>query len=137
MKKEFDPNNSHSENVKIAIDKIIGEETSFRKIKKTQEDQKRILFSRIIDAIVAAEERSISIDEVFQLDLSKYNQLFFDLITDFLSFSFNKQQMNLINFYLYDRYSPDGNVLDLVDTDGNVVVLDTANDLWFLLNKVK
>ena len=137
MKKDFDPENSHDQNVKIAIDKIIGQETSFRRLKKTQEDQKRILFCRIIDNIVMAEERAISLDEGYQIDMTKYNEMFFDIITSFLSFSFSKQQINLINFYLYDRYCVDGAVLDLIDDEGNVVLLENANDLWYLINKNK
>jgi hypothetical protein len=135
MKKDFDPDNSHDQNVKIAIDKIIGQETSFRKLKKTQEDHKRILFVRIIESIINAEERAIGLDEGFQMDMTKYNQLFFDIITDFFSFTFNKQQVNLINFYLYDRYAADGSVLDLINDDETVVPLHTPNDLWYLLNK--
>jgi hypothetical protein len=135
MKKEFDPQNSHDQNVKVAIDKIIGQETSFRKIKKTQEDHKRILFIRIMESIITVEERAVVLDEVHSMDMTKYNQVFFDVITDFLTFSFNKQQINLINFFLYDRYCSDGSVLDLVDEDSNVVPLNTPNDLWYLLNK--
>lgn len=135
MKNEFDPKNSHDQNVKVAIDKIIGQETSFKRIKKTAEDHKRILFSRIIESIIVAEERSIMLEEAYQMDMSKYNQMYLDIITDFLSFNFNKQQNNLINFYLYDRYCPDGSVLDLVDDNNNVVPLNSANDLWYLINK--
>lgn len=135
MEKEFNPNNTHDQNVKVAIDKIIGQETSFRKVKKTQEDQKRILFCKIIDALIVAEERSIMLNEGHNLSLDTYNQLFFDIITDFFSFNFTKKQVNLINFYLYDRYSPDGSILDLIDENENVVPLETSADLWYLLQK--
>ena len=135
MKNEFDPKNTHHQNVKVAIDKIIGQKTSFKRIKKTQEDQKRILFTRIIEAVTMAEERAISIDEGYQIDLNKYNQVFFDIILDFWNFCFTREQINLINFYLYDRYCADGSVLDLVDENDNIVPLNTANDLWFLINK--
>lgn len=135
MKKEFDPQNSHDQNVKVAIDKIIGRETSFRKVKKTHEDHQRIVFIKIIEAIITAEERSVVLDEIHSLDMAKYNQVYFDIITYFLSYSFNKQQINLINFFLYDRYCADGSVLDLVDDEGGVVPINSANDLWYLLNK--
>ena len=135
MKKEFDPSNTHDQNVKVAIDRIIGQETSFRKVKKNQEDQKRITFCKIIDNIIIAEERSIMLDEGHNMDMNKYNQIFFDIITDFFSFNFNKKQINLINFYLYDRYSPDGSVLDLVDDNNSIVPLETSADLWHLLQK--
>ncbi len=135
MRNEFDPNNSHDQNVKVAIDKIIGQKTSFKKIKKTQESQKRILFCRILESIIIAEERAVALEEVHQMDMSKYNQVFFDVINDFWALSFNRQQINLINFYLYDRYCADGNVLDLIDDDGNVIPLNTPTDLWYLLSK--
>jgi hypothetical protein len=135
MKKEFDPSNTHDQNVKVAIDRIIGQETTFRKVKKNQEDQKRITFCKIIDNIIIAEERSIMLDEGHNMDMNKYNQIFFDIITDFFSFNFNKKQINLINFYLYDRYSADGSVLDLVDDNNNIVPLETPADLWYLLQK--
>ena len=80
MKKEFDPSNTHDQNVKVAIDRIIGQETTFRKVKKNQEDQKRILFCKIIDNIIIAEERSIMLDEGHNMDMNKYNQIFFDII---------------------------------------------------------
>jgi hypothetical protein len=135
MRKDFDPENSHDQNVKVAIDKIIGQETSLRKLKKNQEDQKRILFNRIIDTIITTEERSVMLGEGYKMDMTDYNQPFFDIITDFLSYSFNKKQVNLINFYLYDRYCADGSVLDLIEEDGSILPLNTSNDLWYLLNK--
>jgi len=135
MKNEFDPKNTHHQNVKVAIDKIIGQKTTFKRVKKTQEDQRRILFGRIIEAVILVEERTISIDEGYQLDLQKYNQAFFDIINDFWQFSFSREQMNLINFYLYDRYCADGSMLNLVDDQDNIVPLNTTDDLWFLLNK--
>lgn len=135
MKKEFDPSNTHDQNVKVAIDRIIGQETTFRKVKKNQEDQKRITFCKIIDNIIIAEERSIMLDEGHNMDMTKYNQIFFDIITDFFSFNFNRKQISLINFFLYDRYSADGSVLDLIDDNNNVITLETSNDLWYLLQK--
>jgi hypothetical protein len=135
MEKEFDPSNTHDQNVKVAIDKIIGQETTFRKVKKNQEDQKRITFCKIIDNIIIAEERSIMLDEGHNMDMTKYNQIFFDIITDFFSFNFNRKQISLINFFLYDRYSADGSVLDLIDDNNNVITLETSNDLWYILQK--
>jgi hypothetical protein len=135
MRKDFDPENSHDQNVKVAIDKIIGQETSLRKLKKNSEDQKRILFNRIIETIITTEERSVMLGEGYKMDMTDYNQPFFDIITDFLSYSFNKKQVNLINFYLYDRYCADGSVLDLIEEDGSILPLNNSNDLWYLLNK--
>lgn len=134
---EFSPDKSHQENVKIAIDKIIGQATNFKKRKKSEEDQKRIMFKRIIEKIIEAEERSTMIDEVFSIDFNKYNTVFFEIIDEFLNYSFSKEQIKIINFYLYDRYNADGTVSELRDNNDEYIKLDTADDLWYLLKKIE
>jgi hypothetical protein len=133
----FSENKSHEENVKTSIDKILGQETSLRKVKKSGEDHKRILFNKILSNLVIVEERSVMMDEIYSMDMSKYNNLFFDIIEDMLALHFSKQQINLINFFLYDRYSAEGAVTQLFDKNGDPVKLDNADDLWQLLKTVK
>lgn len=137
MSKEFDPDNSHQENVKIAIDKIIGEPTNIKKRKKSEQEQKRILFKKIIDSIIEAEQKNTMLHEMFSIDLSNFNSIFFDIIDDLLKFSFTKDQIKIINFYLYDRYGADGSILDLKDDNDNIVNLDTPEDLWFFLKSME
>jgi hypothetical protein len=137
MQEEFSPEKSHDENVKVAIDKILGQPTNLKRKKKSAEDHKRVLFCKIIDSLILAEERSVAIDESFSLNLEKYNQVFFDIIQDLMSYTFNKDQMNLLNFYMYDRYCADGAVLDLVDQEGNHVPLDSSTDLWFVIKNAE
>jgi hypothetical protein len=133
MTEEFNPEKSHEENVKVAIDNIIGQKTNLRKKKQSGEDQKRVTFNKIISSIVEIEERTIMIDETLSIDLNKYNQPFFDLVDNFFKLVYNKEQINLINFFLYERYAPDGSIMELVSSTGSVVNLNTADDLWFLL----
>lgn len=137
MEEGFSPEKSHDENVKVAVDKILGQPTSIRKKKKSAEDHKRVLFTRIIDNIVRVEERSIAIDEAFDIDLTKYDRTFCDIIDDLLRLNFTKEQVKLIDFYMYDRYCADGTVLDLIDEKGEKVSLDTPTDLWFLIKNVE
>jgi hypothetical protein len=137
MEEGFSPEKSHDENVKVAVDKILGQPTSIRKKKKSAEDHKRVLFTRIIDNIVRVEERSIAIDEAFEIDLTKYDRTFCDIIDDLLRLNFTKEQVKLIDFYMYDRYCADGTVLDLIDEKGEKVALDTPTDLWLLIKNVE
>lgn len=137
MSKEFDPDNSHQENVKIAIDKIIGEPTNIKKRKKSEQEQKRILFKKIIDSIIEVEQKNTMLHEMFSIDLSNFNSIFFDIIDDLLKFNFTKDQIKIINFYLYDRYGADGSILDLKDDNDNIVNLDTPEDLWFFLKSME
>jgi len=67
----------------------------------------------------------------------KHNALFFDTIDSLLKLLFNKEQINLINFYMYERISPEGDMLELVDLEGNELKLDTTDDLWYLLKNLE
>lgn len=130
---DFSENNTHHENVKISIDKILGQQTSMRSVKKSKEDHKKILFTKIIDKIDMLTERSAILDEQFDLDLTKYETPYMILIDELLELSFNKKQINLINFYLYDRYGADGTITQLVDENQEIIVLESAGDLYELL----
>ncbi len=138
MSSEFNPDNTHSQNVKVAIDKIIGSSTKLRKKKKMGMDyKKRAVFNRIIHSIIEAEERSTVLEETFFVNLNRYDRIFLDIINDFFELYFTKEQIDVINFFLYDRYSPGGTVLNLVDNNNNIIKLDNVDDLWFLLKKME
>jgi len=137
MSSDFSLENSHQENVKIAIEKILGQKTGLKRKKKTSDDQKRILFSEIIVNIMEAEDRESIMNEAFSIDMVKHNALFFDTIDALLKLLFNKEQINLINFYMYERISPEGDMLELVDLEGNELKLDTTDDLWYLLKNLE
>lgn len=136
MSSEFSLENSHQENVKVAIEKILGQKTGIKKKKKTADDQKRVLFASILSSILEAEDRETMMSEAFSIDLASHNSLFFDTIDNLLKLLFNKEQINLINFYLYERLSPEGDALELIDTEGNELKLDTPDDLWYMLKNL-
>jgi hypothetical protein len=80
MKDQFNPDEPHEHNVKVAIDKIIGQTTEIKRKKRSELDQKRILFKRIIEGIIDSEQRTTAIEEAFMIDFNKYNKVFFDII---------------------------------------------------------
>ena len=67
------------------------------------------------------------------LDLTKYDEAFLDIIDALLVLHFKKEGAELISYYLWDRLSPDGEINPLVDSDGNQIFLETAEELWSLL----
>jgi hypothetical protein len=78
------------------------------------------------------------LDEIHDLNLAKYEQPFFDVIEDLLALHFSKEQMKLINFFLYDRYSADGSLLCLTNNEtGDELKLDSPEQLWEILKNVK
>ncbi len=137
MNKEFSQENSHEGNTKISIDKILNKETKVKRVRKNAESIKKALFVGVIDKIVMLEERAIIVEEAFQIDLKKYNDPYQTIIEDLFSLMFSKSQINLIDFYLYDRHAADGTVVPLRSEDGEELKLENASDLWNLINIVQ
>ena len=133
MKNNFSDQNSHAENMKVSVDKILGQSTTLRKVKKGTEDYKKSVFCKTIEALQSLQERSFVLMNDFEIDLTKYEAPFFTILDLLLEYSFNKEQINLINFYMYDRYTPDGQILGLVDNDGESVPFETPEDLYNII----
>lgn len=134
---EFDKKKSHEENVQISIDKILGSNTVLKRAKKTTEDHRKNLFIGIIEELAALDFRDQELDRSFYLDLSKYNSPFYSIINSLFHLTFNKEQVNLIFFYLYERITPEGYILDVTDESGRVLDLTSAEKLFEEVNKLK
>lgn len=137
MSSEFDENKSKQDNIKASVDKILGQQTNYKRIKKTEEDIKKNIFCRIIDGIISLEERQINLLEICNIDLTYYNNNFFNIIEDLLSLHFNKEQVNVINFYIYDMHNDDGTKMGIKDKSGNIKMLESSSDLWEIVKSLK
>lgn len=127
---EFDKSKTHDENIKVSIEKILESPAVLKKKKKTAQDHKKIRFIRIIEQLEALDVRVYNLDHAFFLDLNSYEDLFYDVIADLFSYVFNSNQIRMINFYLYERIAEDGHHVDLFDDIGQIVKLNTPEDLY-------
>jgi hypothetical protein len=125
------------DDTKKSIDLILGSDTTLTRRKKTQADATRELFNKIIINLEQANTRSFLLSGDFQLDLTKYDEVFYEAIDDLITLHFGKEASELIFFYLYDRIDPEGNIQALVDNKGNEILLQNPDDLWMLLQVIK
>jgi hypothetical protein len=70
------------------------------------------------------------------IDLTKYDETFYDVVDNLLILSFGKNIAEIIFFYVYDRIDQDGNIASLSDLDGNKIVLQNVHDLWNLIQNI-
>jgi hypothetical protein len=125
------------DDTKKSIDLILGSDTTLTRRKKTQADATRELFNKIIINLEQANTRSFLLSGDFQLDLTKYDEVFYEAIDDLIILHFGKEASELIFFYIYDRIDPEGNIQALVDNKGNEILLQNPDDLWMLLQVIK
>jgi len=119
--------------IQVAINKILNVKSLLRKKKKTQTEKKKELFVMTINSLEQVINRQELMYAEFNLDLSKYDEAFLDVIDALLFLHFNKDGAELVNYYLWERLAPGGEINPLIDSEGNEVYLETAEDLWNLL----
>ena len=129
-----DPLNS----LKQSLDQLLQADTSIKRKNKKSYDQKRDLFINIINQFEAAITKSYLLEKDFKIDMSKYEEGFYQIIDSLILLSFGKQVYELLSFYFYERYNPDGseNGLIIEETEEEIFVMD-ATELFDLIIKVQ
>jgi hypothetical protein len=126
-------NQEHANGIKSSIEDILGAGATLRRKKKSEDDNQREKFEKIIRTLEEIEVRGIILGSDLQLDFRSYDEKFYIIIDYLLELHFGKEGYELISFYLYERINPDGSVNELMDENDNIVPLNTPADLWELL----
>ena len=130
-------NEKHAQGVKITLEEMIGTDLSLRRKKKNENDLNRELFEKIINALERANVRTAIVGTEFSIDLSNYDELFYDVIDNLIRMNFGKEASELIFFYVYERLNPDGTINELRDQNDVPIILNNPTELWDLVNVIK
>ena len=138
IRDRFSSDKTPGENTKISIDQILGAKTTLKKKPKTAEDKKRDAFCRYIIAKEAVDSRTFLLQEEFNVDMSTYNDPYESMIEDLLESIYTIKQINLIDFYLYERFDELGNLRAVeISPEQDPVVLEYPEQLYELLKVFK
>jgi hypothetical protein len=125
------------EGIKQSLENILNADFKIKRKKRTELDIQRDLFFKIILSLEKLNMRSNVLNIDLDIDLTKYDEVFYDTIDDLLLLHFGKTIAEIVFFYVYDRIDQDGNIIYLKDSNGNPVILDNVNDLWHLIKNIK
>lgn len=117
--------------------KVKGEVTRQRPVKGLL---KKEAFCRFIENYKYANDRTLLLKADFQVDFVNFEEPFVQAIEALLELHFNKNQKQLIEWWLYEKWHPDedGNVLQIQNTEtGDLIPTDTPEELWSLLQTLK
>lgn len=127
----------HAQGVKQTLETMIGTDLSLKRKKKNEHDLNREVFEKIIIALERANIRTALVGTEFEIDLSKYDETFYEVIDNLMVMQFGKQASEVIFFYVYERMNPDGTINELRDLNDTPIVLNSPTDLWDLVNAIK
>ena len=132
----MDSNNSYSD-IKKAIDALLKINSTVKRKKKAYVDKQKDLFTGIIMALQAVQTRTILTQTELKLDFSSYDEMFLQVIDSLILLHFGKEGYEVISFYLWEKFNPDGSINDLYDEDENIIPSETIEDIWNILLKIK
>ena len=74
----------------------------------------------------------------YAIDFTEYDDPFFKVISNLMELHFNDKQRSMINWWLYDKFLPSGDVLILNDNKTHdEIPTETPEDICYLIKKIK
>jgi hypothetical protein len=122
--------------IQKSIDDILGVESGLAKKRPTVKAKKQEHFNIILSNLAHVNSRSMGLKHDYKVDFMEYDDPFFNIIESLMALHFNKAQKSLIEWWLYDKFLPTGEMLILKDQDtGEEIPTDTPDELWILVQK--
>ena len=124
--------------LKQSLDQLLQADTSIKRKNKKAFDQKRDLFIHLINQFEYAISKSYLLEKDCAIDLSKYEENFYQVIDSLVLLSFGKEVYELLSFYFYERWNPDGtqNGIIIEETDEEIMI-ENAEELWAIIVRIK
>jgi len=129
--------NDYIEHLQEQINQIIGVKSTLKRRRKNREDIQRTIFLNVIPLLEHAINRGTILESDFNIDVTKYEELFYQIIDSLIYLHFDPKAAEVILFYLYERSNPDGTANSILDANGNEVMLETTEDLWNLVQFIE
>ena len=126
------------DSLKQSLDQLLQADTSIKRKNKKAFDQKKDLFINLVNQFEYAVSKSYLLEKDFAIDLSKYEENFYQVIDSLVLLSFGKEIYELLSFYFYERWNPDGtqNGIIIEETDEEIMI-ENAEELWSIVVKIK
>ena len=99
----------------------------------SKEDMNKIIFVKVLTNLKKIEDR--------RMDMTAYEDQFFEVIEDLFKMTFNKEQLALIQLYLYQLMPDkewDGTItIENKNKEENEVEFKSPSDVWKVINSLK
>jgi len=132
---------SKGENVKKIkkyIDEILNTKSSLTAKRPVPQDRLRELFCTILNELSFVNARAVGMKHDFNVDFTEYDDPFFKVISSLFKLHFTEKQRSMINWWLYDKFLPSGDILVLNDNETHEEIpTETPEDIWDLIQKLK
>ena len=122
--------------IKSYIDEILGTTSDLRKKLPSRQSHRKKLFCDMLYNLQFVNARTMGMKHDYKINMMDYDDPFYISIESLIKLNFNKEQQSLINWWLYDKFLPSGDVLILTNKETDEIIpSDTPEDLWDLIKE--
>jgi|TARA_Y100000310_G_C20115489_1_gene549093 hypothetical protein len=124
--------------IKSYIDDILGTKSSLRQKLPSKKIYERELFCDMLRDLQFVNGRTMGMKHDYKINMMEYDDPFYASIENLIKLHYTQEQQNLINWWLYDKFLPTGEVLILTEKETDELIpSDTPEDIWDLIQEKK
>ena len=124
--------------IKKYIDDILGAKSSLREKLPSKISHKKQLFCEILQNLQFVNGRTMGMKHDFKINMMEYDDPFYIALENMFHLHYTQEQRNIINWWLYEKFLPTGEILVLTDKEtSEVIPSDTPEDIWELVQEQK
>ena len=124
--------------IKSYIDDILGTKSSLRNKLPSKISHEKKLFCEILQNLQFVNVRTMGMKHDYKINMMEYDDPFYVALENMFKLHYTQEQRNVINWWLYDKFLPTGEVLVLTDkTTEEVIPSETPEDIWDLVQEHK
>jgi len=124
------------EKIKSYIDDILGATSNLKEKLPSKKSHKRDLFCNMLNNLQFVNARTLGMKHDYKINMMDYDDPFYTAIENLIKLNYSQEQQNLINWWLYDKFLPSGDVLILTDKETEEIIpSDTPEDIWDLIQE--
>lgn len=122
--------------IKSYIEDVLGTKSSLRDKLPAKKSQEKQLFCEILQNLQFVNSRTMGMKHDYKINMMDYDDPFYVVIENLFKLNYTQEQRNVINWWLYDKYLPTGEVLILTNKEtGEDIPSETPEDIWDLIQE--
>ena len=124
--------------IKKQIDEILGTKSSLREKIHTKKDKEKQLFCELLQNLQFLNSMTLGMKHDYKVNMMDYDDPFYVALENMFQLHYTQEQRNIINWWLYDKFLPTGEILVLTHKNTEEIIpSDTPEDVWDLIQEQK
>ena len=122
--------------IKSYIDDILGAKSSLKEKLPSKKSYERELFCDMLRDLQFVNNRTLGLKHDYKINMMDYDNPFYSSIENLIKLHYTQEQQNIINWWLYDKFLPTGEVLILTHKETEEIIpSDTPEEIWDLIQE--